>query len=71
MLRKPARSGLLGAVPAMLAMVAVLLASGDLLARQLARHDRVHALDALRRFAIGDRLHLEWMQRAELRDLLE
>ena len=46
-------------------------ARGDLLARQLAGHDRVHALDALRRLAVGDRLHLERMQPAELRDLLE
>ena len=52
-------------------MVRVGLGPGDLLARQLAGHDRVHALDALRGFAVGDRLHLERMQPAELRDLVE
>jgi hypothetical protein len=41
-------------------------AARDLLARQLAGHDRVHALDALRRFAVGDGLHLKRVQRAEL-----
>ena len=55
----------------MQAMVLVRLALGDLLARQLAGHDRVHALDALRGFAVGDRLHLKRMQAAEHRDLVE
>ena len=43
----------------------------DLLARQLPGQDRVETLDALRGVAVGDRLHLERMQHAEMRDLLE
>ena len=49
----------------------IVIAAGDFVARQLAGDDRVHALDALRRFAVGNGLHLERMQRAELRDLVE
>jgi hypothetical protein len=37
----------------------------------LAGQDRIEALDALRGVAIGDRLHFEHMQIAELRDLVE
>src|SRR5207342_1153475 len=50
---------------------AVLLRLGDLVAGQLARGDGVHALDAVGDVAIGDALHFEHMQAAELGDLLE
>jgi hypothetical protein len=50
---------------------AVFLGPRDLLARQLSGGDGIHALDAVRHVAIGDALHLENMQAAELRDLLE
>jgi hypothetical protein len=43
----------------------------DLLAAQLSGLDRVETLDALRGVAIGDRLHLERMQLAELGHLVE
>src|SRR5215813_6281691 len=43
----------------------------DLFARQLAGQHRIETLDALRRIAVGDRLYLERMQVAELRDLIE
>ena len=49
----------------------VLLAARDLLARELAGRDRVHALDALRHVAVGDAFHLQHMQAAQLGDLLE
>ena len=49
----------------------ILLAARDLLARELAGRDRVHALDALRHVAVGDALHLQHVQAAQLGDLLE
>jgi hypothetical protein len=52
-------------------MIMILLGSRDLLARQLAVGDRVHALDALRDVAVGDTLHFQHMQAAELGNLLE
>jgi hypothetical protein len=52
-------------------MIMVLLGQRDLLARQLAVGDRVHALDALRHVAVGDALHFQHVQAAELGDLLE
>ena len=53
------------------AVVRVGLGLLDLFARELAGEDRVGALDPLRGIAVGDRLHLERMQHAEMRDLLE
>src|SRR5208337_2234893 len=53
------------------AVIEILLCGGDLLARQLAGRDRVVALDAGRNFAVGDALDLEWVQFAELSDLVE
>ena len=49
----------------------VLLGLGDLLAGELAGGDRVHALDAVGDVAVGDALHFEHVQAAELGDLLE
>ena len=43
----------------------------DLLAGQLAGQDRVETLDALRGVAVGNRLHLERVQLAEIGDLVE
>jgi hypothetical protein len=43
----------------------------DLLAAELAGEDGVEALDALRRVAVGDRLHLERVKLAEIGDLVE
>ena len=53
------------------AMARVLLGFGDLLAGELARGDRVVALDAGRHFAVGDAFDLEGVQFAELGDLIE
>ena len=47
-------------------MVRIAFGAGDFVARQLAGGDRVEALDALRRFTIGDRLDFERVQLAEL-----
>ena len=55
----------------MQAMVGILLAGGDFLARQLAGRDRIIALDARRHFAVGDPFHFKRVQFAELRDLIE
>jgi hypothetical protein len=52
-------------------VVRIAFGLGDFLARQLAGIDRVEALDALRRFAVRDRLHLKRVQLAELGDLVE
>jgi hypothetical protein len=52
-------------------VVGVGLGARDLVAGELAGHDRVHALDALGRFAVGDGADLERVQLAELRDLVE
>ncbi len=43
----------------------------DLLARQLPRRHRIEPLDALRHVAVGDAFHLEHVQPAEGRDLVE
>jgi hypothetical protein len=47
------------------------LGCGDLLARQLAGGNWIHAFDAMGHVAIGNALHLEHVQAAELGDLLE
>ena len=52
-------------------MLRVLLGRSDLLAGQLAGRDRIVAFDAGRHFAVGDALDLEWMQFAELGDLVK
>ncbi len=49
----------------------IVLSTLNFLARELARGDRVHALDAMRHVAVGDALHLEHMQVTELGDLVE
>jgi hypothetical protein len=49
----------------------ILLRALDLVARELAGLDRIEALDALRRIAVGDRLHFKRVQLAECGDLLE
>ena len=43
----------------------------DLLAAELAGLDRIEPLDSLRGVAVGNRLHLERVQLAEIRDLVE
>ena len=43
----------------------------DLLARELAGQHRVEPLDPLRGVAVGDRLHFERVQLAEIGDLVE
>ncbi|EGE58255.1 flagellin C protein [Rhizobium etli CNPAF512] len=45
--------------------------AGDFVAGKLTGRNRIEALDALRRFAIGNRLDLERVKFAELRDLIE
>ena len=53
------------------AIVGIRLALLDFLAGELAAGDRVHALDAGRHVAVGDALHLEFMEVAEIGDLAE
>src|SRR5205807_8204792 len=43
----------------------------DFFARELAGLDRVEALDALGGIAVGDRLDLEWVELAEIGDLVK
>src|SRR5215475_15027268 len=43
----------------------------DLLAAELACEHGIEALDALRRIAVGDCLHLEWMKLAKIGNLIE
>jgi hypothetical protein len=52
-------------------VLGIFLGDMDLVAGELAGGDGVHALDAVSHVAIGDALHLEHVQTAELRDLLE
>ena len=52
-------------------MAGGLLGLLDLLAGQLARADRIEALDAGGDFAVGDALHLERVQLTEIGDLVE
>ncbi len=52
-------------------IVRVGFGGGDFLAGQLPGEDRIEPLDALRGVAVGDRLHFERMQVAQLRDLVE
>src|SRR5690606_29066924 len=52
-------------------VVHIRLAAFDLVTRELAGADRIKALDALCGLTVGDRLHLEGMELAELGDLFE
>lgn len=52
-------------------MVRVAFSAGDLVSGKLSGRDRVEALDALRRFTVGDCLDFERMQFAERGDLIE
>ena len=51
--------------------IRVLLAALDLGAGQMARGDRVHALDPLGHIAIGDALHFKNVKTAEIRHLVK
>jgi hypothetical protein len=53
------------------AVAGVGLATGDLLAGQLAVRDRIGALDALGGVAVGDRAHFQRVHLAEIRHLIE
>jgi len=53
------------------ALARIFFRFGDLLAGQLAAGDRVLALDALGHVLVGDALHFQRMQAAEIGDLLK
>ena len=53
------------------AVIRIGFGGGDFLAGQLSGDDRIGAFDALGGVAVGDRLHFERMQVAQLRDLVE
>jgi hypothetical protein len=52
-------------------MAAIFFAGGDFLAGQLARGDRIVALDAGRHFAVGDAFDFKGVQFAKFSDLIE
>ena len=52
-------------------LLGVVLRLLDVFARQLPGEHRIETLDALGGVAIGDRLDFEWMQFAEVGDLVE